>query len=178
MHYIKNKTKNSSGGTGRVSRVSAGMSLIEVVVGSAIIIASLASIIGAYGGLTGLSLRNTPKVQAAMLLDEGAEVLKVLRDTGWTSKIAPLATGGTAYRLVWQNNAWAATTSVAMIDNFFDRTVRFYTVNRDATSYDVVTSGGTLDTGTRRAVVSVAWRDGTATTTRSIELFLYNTFSN
>lgn len=155
-----------------------GMSIIEVIVGSAIIIASLAGIIGAYGGLTGLSLRNTPKVQVAMLLDEGAEVLKIMRDTGWTSKIAPLATGGTAYRLIWQNNQWVATTSAIMIDNYFDRTVQFYTVNRDATSYDVVTSGGTLDTGTRRAVVSVSWIDGNATTTRSIEMFLFNTFNN
>jgi Tfp pilus assembly protein PilV len=153
-----------------------GMSLIEVIVGSAIIVSSMVSIIGVYGGLTNLSLRNMPKVQAAMLLEEGAEILRLMRDSGWSSKIGTLS-NGTTYRFVWQNNAWTSTTSTQMIDNFFDRTFVLSTVNRDA-SHNIVTSGGTLDTGTKKATMYVSWRDGAATTTKSVELYIYNTFSN
>lgn len=152
------------------------MSLIEVIVGTAIMVSSMVAIIGVYGGLTSLSLRNTPKVQAAMLLEEGSEILKIMRDTGWSSKIGSL-TNGTTYRFVWQNSAWTSTTSVQMIDSTFDRTFVLSAVNRDA-SYNIVTSGGTLDTGTKKATISVSWRDGSATTTRSVELYIFNTFSN
>lgn len=162
--------------TKRQSKNRSGMSLIEVIVGSAIVVSALVAIMGTYGGLTGLSLRNTPKIQAAMLLEEGSEILRLMRDTGWSSKISSLS-NGTTYRFIWQNNAWTSTTSVQMIDSFFDRTFVLSAVNRDA-SYNIVTSGGTLDTGTRKATITVSWRDGNATTSRSVELYIYNTFNN
>lgn len=154
---------------------SSGMSLIEVLVASAIIVSSVVSIMGAYGGLTSLSLKNTPKLQAAMLLGEGAEALRVIRDSGWTSNIATLS-NGTTYRFTWDTaeGRWRATTSASMIDGMFDRTFTLSAVNRDSTSYDPVTTGGTLDTGTRKALIQVSWNDGTGTTTKSVETYIYN----
>jgi hypothetical protein len=111
-----------------------------------------------------------------MLLDEGAEALRLMRDDGWTTNIASL-TVDTPYRLAW-NNAWTATTSTALIDNYFDRTFTLSSVSRDASSYDIVSSGGTADTNTKKATVSVSWNDGSGTTTKSVELYLYNRFAN
>lgn len=154
-----------------------GMSLVEIIIGSSIIMVSVVALLGVFGGLTSLSVKNTPRVQAAMLLDEGAEILKIFRDSGWTSNIASL-TNGTTYRFLWQSNAWIATTSSNMIDGIFDRTFMLSAVNRDSTSYDIVTSGGTTDTGTRKATITVSWNDGSGTTSKSVEMYVYNTFSN
>lgn len=151
------------------------MSLIEVLVAAAIIVSSVVSIMGAYGGLTSLSLKNTPKLQAAMLLGEGAEALRIIRDSGWTENIASLS-NGTTYRFTWDTagGRWRATTSAFMIDGMFDRTFTLSAVSRDSTSYDPVTTGGTLDTGTRKASIQVSWNDGTGTTTKSVETYIYN----
>lgn len=156
---------------------TSGLSLVEVIVAAAIILTSVVALVGVFGGLTSLSLRNTPRVQAAMLLDEGAEALRLIRDIGYTANIASLS-NGTTYHLVWQGGTWKATTTASMIDSYFDRTFTLAAVNRDSTTFNIVTSGGTLDTGTRKATISVAWNDGTGTTTKSVELYIYNTFSN
>ncbi len=161
----------------RPSSAARGMSLIEVIVGAAIMASSLVAIIGLYGGLTSLSLRTTPRVQAAMLLEEGAEIVRLMRDSGWTSQIGTL-TNGTPYRLIWSSNAWRATTTASAIDGLFDRTVTLAAVNRDATSYNIVSSGGALDTGTRRATITVSWPDGAATTSKSVQLYIHNSFNN
>ncbi len=159
------------------TRERRGMSLVEVLIASAIIMTSVVSIIGAYGGLTSLSLNNTPRVQAAMLLEEGAEALRLMRDSGWTSQIASLG-DGVQYRLAWNNNQWRATTSSALIDSRFDRYFTLSSVYRDSTSYNIVASGGVMDPGTKKATVNVAWNSKGATTTQKVELYIYNTFNN
>lgn len=155
------------------------MSLVEILVAASIILGSVVSIVGVFGGLTSLSLNNTPRVQAAMLLDEGGEALRLMRDSGWAANIASL-TDGVTYRFIWQNSSWKATTSVVMIDDFFDRTFVLSAVNRDATTHDiqVSTSTGVLDTGTRKATVTVSWREPTATTSKSVQTYLFNAFNN
>ncbi len=161
----------------RIKRTS-GLSLVEVLIASAIIATSVASIIGAYGGLTALSIKNTPYVQAAMLLEEGAEAVKMMRDSGWATNIGN-KTNGVSYGFVWSSaTGWRATSSVPLVDNFFYRTVTFSSVSRDNTSFDIVTSGGTIDSNTRKATVSVSWIHNNATTTRSIDLYIHNRFNN
>ena len=153
-----------------------GLSLIEVVVGASIIGSSLVAIIGLYGGLTRMSYDNTARIQAAMLAEEGIEAADLMRDSGWTSQIASLS-NGTTYRFVWHGGTWKATTSVFMIDNKFDRTFVLSAVSRDGSS-NIVTSGGSVDSGTRKIAVSVAWSNGSATTTKVLESYVYNMFSN
>ncbi len=153
---------------------------MEVLIASAIIMTSVVAIMGVYSGLTSMAIRNTAKVQAGMLLDEGAEALRFMRDVSWASNINPLV-NGTTYTLYWDysvaNYGWKATTTRDLIDDQFDRTFVLSAVNRDATSYDIVNTGGTLDTGTRKATVTVSWYDGVATTSKSIIMYLYNTYN-
>jgi prepilin-type N-terminal cleavage/methylation domain-containing protein len=162
-----------------VNQFSKGMSLIEVLVASAIIATSVVSIIGAYGGLTSLSLKNTTKVQAAMLLQEGAEAVRIMRDSGWTNNIASLS-NATTYRFWWDNSSgrWRSTTTISMIDSTFDRTFVLSAVSRDATSFNPVTSGGTVDTGTKKVTITVAWRDDSGTTSKSVDMYLHDTYGN
>src|SRR5438105_3116687 len=119
-----------------------GFSIVEVLVAAAIISASSATIFGAYALATRYSLENTPNIKAAMLLEEGAEALKVMRDSSWTKKIASLSLG-TSYRFYFDQTqgTWLATTSVAMIDKQFDRAFTLSAVGRDS-SFNVLSSGG------------------------------------
>jgi Tfp pilus assembly protein PilV len=153
-----------------------GLSLIEVVIGAGIIGASLVAIVGLYGGLTRMSYDNTARIQAAMLAAEGIEIANLMRDNGWTSQIASLS-NGTAYSFVWSNNTWRATTTPIVVDSKFYRTFVLSSVSRDASS-NIVTSGGTNDTGTRKIGVSVAWSDGKATTTKVMESYIFNAYNN
>jgi Tfp pilus assembly protein PilV len=164
----------------KIYNKKSGVSIVEVLIASAIIMTSVVAIMGVYGGLTSISIRNTSKVQAGMLLDEGAEALRFMRDVSWNSNIDPLI-DGTVYTLYWDysvsNYGWRATSTNNLIDNQFSRTFVLSAVNRDSTSFDIVTSGGVLDSGTRKATLTVEWNDGVATSTKSIIMYLFNTYS-
>lgn len=154
-----------------------GLTVIEVVVASAVFAAAVVGIAGAYNYFSRVAYRNTASVQAAFLAEEGIEAVRILRDYSWTSNIANLS-NGTTYRLTWNGTRWGTTTAVSLIDNQFDRTVVLSAVNRDG-SFDVVTSGGTLDTGTRKVTVNVAWSlPGVGTSTKTVEAYVSNIFSN
>ena len=157
-----------------------GVSMVEVLIASAIIMTSVVSILGVYSGLTTISLRNTSKVQAGMLLDEGAEALRFMRDVSWSANIAPL-TASTTYWLYWDYSTstygWRATTTQVIIDDQFNRSFVLTPVYRDATTFNIVQSGGTVDTGTRKAIITTSWFDKTSTTSKSIIMYLYNTYN-
>jgi Tfp pilus assembly protein PilV len=153
-----------------------GISLVEVVIAATIIGTSIIFIVGVYGGMAKLSYRNTPRIQADMLAEEGIEAVRTMRDAGWTSNISTLSTT-TTYRLAWTGSKWQATTSVALIDNTFDRTFKVTDVGRDS-NFNVVSSGGTYDAGSKKVTVYVSWQDSGATSTKSLEDYIFNTYSN
>lgn len=151
-----------------------GMGMVEVLIASAVMAVVLISIISVYNSMAELSLKNTDVVQANFLLEEGAEALRIMRDTSW-QRIST-TTLGTPYRFYWDNTTWVATTSVVLVDQF-DRTFVFEPVYRDM-NFNIVPSGGTIDTGTRKATISVAWLRNGATTTKSIETYVFNRLNN
>ena len=103
---MSNKTKNNK-----------GFGIAEIVVAVAIIALSI------FGLLTvaGVSLKtlraNTSNIQAAFLIEEGVEAVKVLRDSGWDANISPL-NAGESYYLSFNSTTWEATTTNVFIDNF------------------------------------------------------------
>jgi len=113
-------------------------------------------------------------VQASLLLEEGLETARFLRDASWANVSVPAT--GTTYYLTWSGTNWAtSTTANVYVDGRFERTLRLDDVYRDG-SDDIVPSGGTLDVGTRKATVTVSWWDRTATSTRTISTYLTNIF--
>ena len=148
--------------------------MVEVIIASAIMAMVLVSIISVYNSMAKLSLQNTDAVQANFLLEEGAEIVRVMRDTSW-AQIAS-TTDGVIYRFYWNSTTWVATTSVFTVDQF-DRTVVFSPVNRDA-DFNITSTGGTLDANSRKATISVAFQRDGATTTKSLEIYTFNTFRN
>ena len=98
---------------------------------------------------------------------------KIFRDTSWTNISAPVT--GSSYYLTFNGTSWATSTTNTYIDGVFERKIVLSDVYRDAND-DIVSSGGVLDTGTRKATVTVSWYEKTATTTKSISTYLTNIF--
>ncbi|MDO8604744.1 MAG: hypothetical protein Q7K40_05130 [bacterium] len=150
-----------------------GFGLIEIVIGSAVLSAALLSVSSYYQQAIRVSRSTATTVQASLLLEEGVEIARIFRDSGWTNVGSPA--NGTIYFLNFNGTKWATSTTNTYIDGTFERTVRFDDVYRNG-SDDIVATPGTLDPNTRKATVSVSFWNLTATTTRTIETYLTNIF--
>ncbi len=158
-------------------RARCGFGLIEAVVGTALITMFLFGIaeVGKIASrvIDGASLR----LQAAFILEEGVEAVKGRRDSGWAANIA-LLTLDSDYWLAFSAGQWTlALTPQPFIDQRFDRRVRISAARRNS-SDDIVDSGGTIDSDTKKITVSVAWSDRGATTTAAISTYITNLFNN
>lgn len=147
-----------------------GFLLVDVIVGVSILAFCLLGIISVGQGFLRLSFQSFQGSQANFLLEEGAEVARAFRDTSWTD-ISGL-TVGTKYYLNYSGGKWATSTAVTKLDHIFYRYFTVSDVNRDNTTADIVTSGGTLDTGTRELTVHVEWLSSFGTSTKTAMLYL------
>lgn len=152
-----------------------GISLVEVVVGTAIILLALTGIIAAYNVFVRVGSFTLNTIQASYLLEEGVEAVTVMRDYGWASNIANLS-AGTKYYLSWNGSRWVSTLT-ATTTGIYTRYFTLQTVNRDG-SENIASSGGTLDPGTRKLTVNVSWPGSATTTSRSITTYITNLFNN
>lgn len=156
---------------------SHGFGLVEVLVGVAIISMSLVALFSVYTSYLRVEFGNIRIVKASFLIDEGLEVVRLLRDTSWTSNVGNV-TNGTTYYLNWTGAAWQLTTTPSTIDTIYTRKVVFSPAYRDASSKLV--SSGTLDVNTKGYTVTVIWpkQNSTATTSKQVSSYITNMFTN
>ncbi|MEK7208222.1 MAG: hypothetical protein AAB699_01580 [Patescibacteria group bacterium] len=134
-----------------------GFSLVEVVVGTALILLSLAALAGAYSFYLKAGLANTDKLKAAFLLQEGVEAVTALRDEAWAnlSSLAP----GTWQYLHWNGATWVATSTATTTDGVFTRDFQLDEVYRRHSDKDIVASTSpdakAVDSNTRLLTVRV-----------------------
>ncbi len=152
-----------------------GASVIEVVVGLAIFMIGIFALVKTYNYYLQFALIHKYDVQAALLAEEGIEAVKILRDQSFAGNITPL-NSGTTYSIAFVNSFWQSTTTRKYVDGIFDRTFTLSDVYRNAT--DDISSSGTLDPGTKKLTVSVAYRGVSGITTKSISTYLTNLFNN
>jgi len=145
-----------------------GFFLVEVLVATAVIGTVLVVLIGAVSNSVAISRLALERTQASYLLEEGAEAMKSIRDNAWTS-ITGL-TMGTTYYLSWSGSIWTTTTTASKIGNF-TRTVVCQNVSRDSNN-DIVTSGGTNDTGTKKCTITVTWPSYNGTITETLAEYI------
>ncbi len=169
MNIVIRKSK-----THDVQSRTRGFGLIEILVASAVLSSVLLAVSFFYQNALGVSQLTGERVQAAFLLEEGLEVVKIMRDNSWTD-ITGLATGIPLY-YDWTGTAWATTSANTFVDGFYDRSFILDDVYRDVND-DIVFSGGTLDTNIKRVTVSVSWQRDGATTTRSIASYIADIFN-
>jgi prepilin-type N-terminal cleavage/methylation domain-containing protein len=180
IHNIQN-CKRVSISKNHVSVISnrikfkSGFGIIEVLVTVVIISLIIVGLYSASVRALQLIQHSTQRSQATFLAEETIEVLRSLRDAGWSSSFGTL-TSGTDYYLALSGGVWTITTTNIFIDKTFERTFAIEDANRDG-SYDIA-STGTPDDDTKKIIVSVSWHNQMGTTTQNIETYLTNMFQN
>lgn len=151
-----------------------GISIVEVIIASAIISLFMIGVSDTYSNFLKLSIENTYKTQAVFLLDEGSEAMKVMRSYAWSDISS--STANTYYYLIWSNNRWYATTTVNIVDDMFIRKYTVEDVYRDPNTLNVVYNGGTLDNNSKIINMEVEWNYKNSTTTKKTSFYLFNIY--
>lgn len=151
-------------------KTKAGVGLVEVIIGVAIIASAVLTSFFYFGFATKAARKSTEAIQVASLLEEGAEAIRIMRDNSWTN-LASL-NEGQDYYLEFSGGTWVSTESLVLIDNKFERSFSVYPVYRDSND-DIVASGGGLDPDTKRLEIRVSW--GLASEPEEERLLLYMT---
>ena len=161
------------------SKFNRGFSLVEILVGTSIICVSLLLIVNLESGVSRIGYSSAARVQAGMLAEEGIVAVQNMRNRSW-DMLTDLS-NDTPYHIVWNDNlgTWSISFSPILIDNKFDRTITFYEVKRDSSSFDITSStgpGSVTDVGTRKFTINVAWDSGFGTSTKSMTSYIYNIY--
>lgn len=139
-----------------------GITVIEVVIGTAILAAVLVGITTVITQMVQARERVNSNLQALYLAESGYEYLRHLRDDAWTN-IDGL-TVDTYYFLSLSSSTISTTASPEIINGEFLRRFHVRSVYRD-TNDDIVasTSGGTIDDESYEVWVEVGGQFGTST---------------
>jgi Tfp pilus assembly protein PilV len=148
-----------------------GFFLIEVIIAATIITVVLIYVLGSIQRSVEVSQRALEKTQASYLLEEGAEAIKGIRDNAW-SNVSNLV-DGTTYYLSWSGSAWT-TTSTAQTIGTFTRSFTVSAVSRDATTSDIVSTGGVSDIGTKLVTVTTTWFPPSGTRSETLSFYISN----
>lgn len=153
-----------------------GFSLVEIIVACAIIAVTAVSLLNVSEKGLELSNRALRQSESTMLLEEGAEAVRSIRDASW-SNISSLTVGTTYYLAYSTNtNTWSLITTPNTTD-IFTRTVVVSSVNRD-TNDDIASSGGTLDSRTKKVTITVTFPDSPIdTVSKSLSLYIADIFT-
>ena len=153
--------------------------MVEIIVATSIIAVSvLACLIVAQKSIS-LSIRAVHTTEAAYLLEEGAESVKIFRDSNTWANFVTLFNTSSVYCMAGTVPNWATalpTTSPCTEVGIFTRTINVANVNRDATTGDIVSSGGALDSGTKLFTVTVGWLEGGSQITKTLKFYVTNLF--
>ena len=162
LKFKKNKLQHNS-----------GFSLVEVLVACSIISMITLTVMSAASKGIELSFRALKQVQANMIMEEGVEAVKSVRDASWNN-IANLPLGNSYLSF---NNTWSLSNSnqVEVIDGSFTRTIRLSEVRRDAN--DDIASSGTVDLKSRKIAVLVSWNSSGQTISKEIDFYLSDIFN-
>lgn len=110
--------------------------------------------------------------QAAFLLEEGAEAVRILRDNDWNN-ITSLTIGAIYYPF-FTEGTWTLSSTLNTV-GVFTRTVSVASVNRDNVTKDIV-SVGVNDPGTKLVTVVVSWLEGGTTITKTLKFYIMDVF--
>lgn len=158
------------------SKSGKGFALLEALIATALLAVVLAGAIGALLITSQTGTGNGARIEATYLADEGIEAVRLMRDSGWDTNIAGLPTDGTAFYLEWDGSTWIATDTNTYIDGVFERSVVLSNVYRDGSQK--IAASGDLDSNARKVTVTVSWREGDATSTRSLSAYITDLFNN
>lgn len=145
---------------------------IEIIVAISIIVVSVLAAMTVTQKSIYISRQSLHLSQASFLLEEGAEVVRILRDNSW-SNISNLSTGVDYYPTF--SETWSLSTSPSTL-NIFTRKITVSNVNRDVSNGDI-SSSGENDPGTKLITVTVSWTEGGETINKTLSFYIMDIFS-
>ncbi len=150
-----------------------GFLAIEILLGASIITVSVLASMFVTQKSIYISRQSFHATQAAFLLEEGAEAVRIIRDNAWNN-ISSL-TNGTNYYLSFSGGTWILSQTPSVV-GIFTRTVVATSVNRNSLTQDIA-SVGTDDPQTKLFTVTVSWPEGGTTITKTLKLYVMDLFS-
>ncbi len=148
-----------------------GFGLIEVVVGAAIISIAFLGLMSVANLSFKILQKSSNNIKAGFLLEEGAEAVKIIRDSGWNN-ISSLS-NGVNYYLNYNGVTWATSTTLVYVDNF-ERKFVLNEVLRDAN--DDISPSGVVDPDTKKVTISVFWKEGGSAVVQTFSIYITNLF--
>ena len=152
-------------------REERGLSLIEILITSSVLITVVTGMVGALQLYMRLAAGDRDKAQAASLTQEASEALQLMRDIDWTDIEA--LQEDTAYQLYWSGSVYTATTTDILLNDKYVRTFTLSTLYRDGN--DNVAESGTEDENGRRVLIEV-FASSTPSAIMTAELLLLNLY--
>jgi type II secretory pathway pseudopilin PulG len=131
-------------------RKQSGQALVELLVAMGIAALMLPALATAVVASREGRAQQEKRLQASALLREANEAVRIVRQNNWTG----VSANGT-YRPTISGSSWTLTAGAETIGNF-TRSIVISDAQRDAGGA-IVTSGGTADPSTKRAVATVSW---------------------
>ena len=158
-----------------------GFSLVEVLVGAAIIVVVIFVLMNAYATFFKAEAGSAKNVEATYLLEEGMEAARFIRDTGWTNLTA-IGTSTNKYLVLVASTTpnyyvWQATSTNGLIDGLFTRTIKLDDVKRDATTQDI-SGSGVYDANTKKITITISWPSLATTSIKTASTYLTNLYGN
>ncbi|MEK7074874.1 MAG: type II secretion system protein [Patescibacteria group bacterium] len=129
--------------------------LIEIVIVTAIVGATLAGFLQASILSVRLLRVEREMLEATMLAQEGMEAVRLVRDESWTNNIAPLANDTIYYPIIINNKWMISANNPGVFNSRYTRHIVFNQVFRNGT--DDIAASGTADSGTRKITITVSW---------------------
>lgn len=153
-----------------------GISIVEVIIAAGIIAVSVTGIVGAIQIYLKIVHQNAREVQAVLYLEETAEALQYLRDISYDLYFNQTNIN-TSYTVFWNGSGYDLATSSIMLPYDMTRTIVFENVSRDSND-QIVVSGGSVDSNTKKAIITVSWPYQGETKTVSSEMLIHNMYEN
>lgn len=150
-----------------------GFILVEAIIAVSIIVVSILAVMTVAQKSIYISRQSVHITQASFLLEEGAEIVRIYRDSSW-SNISSLVVGTNYYPFL-SLNTWSLSLTPNTV-GIFTRTVSVSNVKRDNATSDISDTGAD-DVGTKLFTVTVSWLEGGATLTKTLSFYLTDIFS-
>jgi Tfp pilus assembly protein PilV len=150
-----------------------GFMAVEILVAISIITASVLATMAVSQKSVFITRQSFHSAQAAFLLEEGAEAVRIFRDNAW-SNISGL-TPSTDYYPTFSGGTWVLNSTPNTV-GIFTRTISISNVNRDDTSKDIAEIG-TNDEDTKLVTITVSWPEGGVTISKTLQFYIMNIFS-
>ena len=149
-----------------------GFMMLEVLLVASIMTLSVLAVMSVAQKSIYVSRLALDATAASFLLEEGAEVVRILRDDTWNN-ISSLSTSTDYYADF--SGGWTLSLTPNTL-GMYTRKIRFENVNRNDTTDDIVPSG-TNDPNSRFVTVTVTWTNGGNVVNKTLSFYIFDIFS-